>query len=70
MPLAVYPHPVAAPLQLPMPLRVPVGALSDAAGRMVLDGYGETGDASGLRPGVYVLQVSGTREAIPVWVMR
>ena len=53
-----------------MPLRVPVGVLSDVAGHIVLDGYGETGDVSGLSLGVYVLQVSGTHEAIPVWVVR
>ena len=52
----VYPIRFAAPLQLPMPLPFPL-ELADAAGRMGLDGYGETGDA-GLRPGVYVLQVS------------
>ena len=69
-PLAVYPHPVRSTFTV---ANAPAGSrwsLSDAVGRMVLDGYGETGDASGLRPGVYVLQVSGTREAIPVWVMR
>ena len=69
-PLAVYPHPVRSSFTV---ANAPAGSrwsLSDAAGRMVLDGHGETGDASGLRPGVYVLQVSGTHEAIPVWVMR
>jgi hypothetical protein len=69
-PLAVHPHPVRSTFTV---ANAPAGSrwsLSDAAGRMVLDGHGETGDASGLRPGVYVLQVSGTHEAIPVWVMR
>lgn len=69
-PLAVYPHPVRSTFTVD---NAPAGSrwsFSDAAGRMVLHGHGETGDASGLRPGVYVLQVSGTHEAIPVWVMR
>ena len=69
-PLAVYPHPVRSSFTV---ANAPAGSrwsLSDAAGRMVLDGHGETGDARGLRPGVYVLQVSGTHEAILVWVVR
>ena len=69
-PLAVYPHPVRSSFTV---ANAPAGSrwsLSDAAGRVVLDGHGETGNTSGLRPGVYVLQVSGTHEAIPVWVMR
>jgi hypothetical protein len=69
-PLAVYPHPVRSTFTV---VNAPVGSrwsLSDVAGHIVLDGYGETGDVSGLSPGVYVLQVSGTHEAIPVWVMR
>jgi hypothetical protein len=69
-PLAVYPHPVRSTFTV---VNAPVGSrwsLSDVAGHIVLDGYGETGDVSGLSPGVYVLQVSGTHEAIPVWVVR
>ena len=69
-PLAVYPHPVRSSFTVANAPAASRWSLSDAAGRMVLDGHGETGDASGLRPGVYVLQVSGTHEAIPVWVMR
>ena len=68
--MAVYPHPVRSTFTV---TNVPAGSrwsLSDAAGRMVLEGHGETGDASGLRPGMYTLQVNGSCEAIPVWLMR
>lgn len=69
-PLSVYPHPVRDVFSLGMKHPAATWSLSDAQGRHVLSGTGSKGNACGLPPGMYVLRVNETNEAIPVWVVR
>ena len=69
-PLAVYPHPVRDAFSLGKIHPQATWSLSDVKGRLVLRGTGPTGNARGLSPGMYVLRVNGTNEAIPIWVVR
>ncbi len=69
-PLSVYPHPVRDAFTLGTNHPQPTWSLSDTQGRHVLSGAGPTGNACGLVPGMYVLHVHETNEAIPVWVVR
>jgi hypothetical protein len=69
-PMAVYPHPVRDAFSLESVHPQATWSLSDAKGRLVLQGMGRTGNACALSPGMYVLRVNETNEAIPVWVVR
>ena len=69
-PLVVHPHPVRDAFTLGTDYPQATWSLSDAQGRHVLSGTGSTGNACGLSPGMYVLRVNETNEAIPVWVVR
>jgi hypothetical protein len=69
-PLAVYPHPVRDAFAIARADRTTPWSMVDASGRLVMEGQGPQGNASGLAPGVYVLQLNETQEAIPVWVVR
>lgn len=69
-PLMVHPHPVRDAFNLELAHPQAAWSLSDANGRLVLSGTGSMGNAGGLSPGMYVLRVNETNEAIPVWVVR
>ena len=68
--LAVYPHPVRDAFSLASVHPQATWSMSDAKGRLVLQGTGSTGNACELSPGMYILRVNETHEAIPVWVAR
>lgn len=69
-PVAVYPHPVRDAFVIAQADLTTPWSMVDASGRLVMEGQGPRGNASGLAPGVYVLQLNETQEAIPVWVVR
>ena len=68
--LEVHPHPVRDLFSLESVDPQATWSLSDAKGRLVLQGMGPTGNACALSPGIYVLRVNETNEAIAVWVVR
>jgi hypothetical protein len=69
-PLKVYPHPIRSVFTLSNVDETSPWSMSDASGRLVLEGTGPTGNASGLSPGIYMLHMHAYNEAIPVWVVR
>ena len=68
--LKVYPHPIRSVFTLSNVNATSPWSMSDASGRLVLEGMGPTGNASGLIPGMYMLHMHAYNEAIPVWVVR
>ncbi len=68
--IEVYPNPVTDFFTIVHARPAESWELVDAVGRRVLQGLGSTGDASGLVPGHYLLQLDESKKTTPVWVVR
>lgn len=69
-PMEVHPHPIRNGFTISNIDAQESWSLLDGSGRVVCEGIGTVGNASRLAPGMYLLRMQATNEAIPVWVAR